>query len=327
MIEDPWGIRWRAENFLRRFSLRQIIRQTTAFVKGADYRNPVFILGVPRSGTTTLFHMLRESDEFSALATEGHNLWRSFHHPRWSNWNSDVVTHEDTLPWERRFACAFMRTRAAHHPTAERFVEKTPENSLRIAYLHRMFPDATFVVLQRNPGDVLNSLINGWRHPEGRFRSYFPPKRLHIPDYPESHQWCFALIPGWRDLTNSTIPKIALAQWISISEHLVAGRKIVPSDNWIDLSFEALIENPDETMNALSQRLDIPPNATLSMRWKEILGAPKNSLSKPGADKWRRENEADILPLLPKIRSLAAKCGYDISGDGNGVKIMARDRG
>ncbi len=281
---------------------------------------------MPRSGTTTLFHMLRESNQFAALATEGHDLWRSFHHPRWSGWNSDIVTRQDTLPWERRFACAFMRARAAYHPTAARFVEKTPENSLRIAYLHCMFPDATFVVLQRNPGDVLNSLINGWRHPEGRFRSYFTPKRLNIPDYPWSHQWCFALIPDWRNLSHSTIPEIALAQWIAMSEHLVAGRKIVNQDNWIEISFEALIENSDETMNALCQRLNIPHDTMLNTRWKEILGAPKNSLSKPGIDKWRRENEPDILPLLPKIKALAAKCGYDISGDGNGVKIMANNR-
>ncbi len=325
-LDDPWGISWRTGNFIRRFDFQRTLTQTAAFIRGANYCRPIFILGVPRSGTTTLFHLLRESNQLAALATEGHNLWRFFHHPRFSGWRSDVVTQEQALPWERRFACAFIRANAAYHPDAERFVEKTPENSLRVSYLNALFPDAIFIVLNRNPGDVLNSIINGWRHPQGRFRSYFVPSQLTIPEYSWPHQWCFALIPGWRNLTSSTIPEVALAQWISISEHLIAGRKAIPHERWIELSFEELTAKPERHLKLLSNRLGLRQDAAIESAWREILETPRNSLSEPGLDKWRRENREAILPLLPRIKTLAAQFGYDIHGKGEALEIILRPR-
>jgi len=310
--DDPWGVSWRIGNAMRRFSLRKMVRQTSAFISNVHYEKPVFIIGAQRSGTTTLFHLLRESEEFAALETEGHDLWRTFHHPRWSKWSSDALSASDALPFEARFSNAFLRAKATYHPLAARFVEKTPENSLRVGYLQALYPDAIFVVLKRNPGDVLNSLINGWRHPEGRYRSYFVPKQLCIPDYHYPHQWCFTLVPGWREMTAMTIPQIAREQWICTHQHLLVARELIAASNWVELHFEDMISPTMEILTELCGKIDIPLTPKLLERWKTILANPRNSTSAPGVEKWRLENEDEIAALLPGIRDLAAECGYKI---------------
>ena len=50
-------------------------------------------------------------------------------------------------------------------------------------YLLELFPDAIFVAVSRNPCEVIASLINGWRDPSGRFRTYYVPERLRIPGH------------------------------------------------------------------------------------------------------------------------------------------------
>lgn len=315
------GLVWRLQNFVRRASIRRSAHQAASFFFGSPYNKPVFILGVPRSGTTTLFHLLRGSEHFSSLSTEGHDLWRTFHHPRWGGWNSDVVTAADAVVFERRYAESFFRARSSAYTDAKRFVEKTPENALRVSYLLKLFPDAHFVVVHRNPGDVLNSIINGWRHPEGKFRSYFVPDELSIPHYGSRHQWCFALIPEWRDLVASPIPEIALQQWTCMTDYLIQARKDVAPSRWTQIHFEDLISAPETVMQAVADRIDLPVSEDWRRTWKMIISEPRNSLSPPGIDKWRADNPGEILPLLPRMKTLAAACGYRIEGQGDQLTI------
>jgi hypothetical protein len=58
-----------------------------------------------------------------------------------------------------------------------RFVDKTPENCLRIPYPLELFPDASFVFLRRRPADNVSSLMAGWRA-RPRFPTYRLPERL-----------------------------------------------------------------------------------------------------------------------------------------------------
>ena len=57
-----------------------------------------------------------------------------------------------------------------------RFLDKTPENCLRIPYLHALFPDASIVFLRRRAAENVNSLMEGWRA-RPRFVTY----RLPLP--------------------------------------------------------------------------------------------------------------------------------------------------
>lgn len=127
-LADPWGITWRAANLIKRFNIRRSLRFLCGyFFLIPRYERPVFIIGVPRSGTTALFRLLRESAEMGSLPQEGHDLWRMYHHPRYTGWRSDGVGSGQVRFGERRFVNAYFYS----YFDAARFVEKTPENALR----------------------------------------------------------------------------------------------------------------------------------------------------------------------------------------------------
>ena len=296
-IDDPWGIIWRAANLARRTSARRAARFAWAYARGVRHERPVFVLGAPRSGTSTVFELLKASAELGSLPGEGHDIWRFFHHPRWSGWDSDVVGAEDVRPGERRFVSA----RLYAHFGEGRFVEKTPENSLRVPYLLRLFPDATFIVVKRDPRDVINSLINGWRHPSGRYRSYFVPQDLAIPGHAHRRQWCFALLEGWRDSTSRPVHEIAFAQWESCTRALEDSRRLVEPSRWLELRLEDLAARPEESLRRVCRAAEIPSEPALERRLHELLASPANALSPPGAEKWRGENRNEIESLLPRI--------------------------
>ncbi|MFN2507471.1 MAG: sulfotransferase [Chthoniobacterales bacterium] len=307
-IEDPYGIVWRLSNVARRLSVRRTLKFAEGYLRHPQFTRPVFILGVPRSGTTTIFLLLEASTHLGSIGREGHDIWRMYHHPRYSGWQSDSIGPGAIKRGERRFVYAFLYAYAG----ARRFVEKTPENSLRVPYLLELFPDALFVVVWRNPCDVISSLINGWRHPRGRFRSYFVPEDLHIPDYPHRRQWCFALVKGWRDYRASPIPEIAFAQWAQPTEALLAARALVPAAQWHEMFLEDLIAAPRETLVGLCRFTGLEMEEHLGTELAKLLRTPANALTPARNEKWRTDNEQCILELLPRIVPLAGRIGYRV---------------
>lgn len=305
-LDDRWGIGWRAVNLGRRLSVRRTARFASGYIRGVRHERPVFILGAPRSGTSMFFQLLRASQELGALPGEGHDIWRALHHPRWRGWKSDVV--EKAFPGERRYVSA----RFYAHFSERRFVEKTPENSLRVPYLLDLFPDATFLVVQRNPCDVISSLIDGWREATGRYRSYFVPERLTIPGHPHPHQWRFALIDGWREYASRPVEEIAFAQWDACCRGIEAARASVDPSHWHTFRLEDAIEHPSEFLDRLSGAAGVSRDPRLDRRLDDVIARPVNALSPAAQEKWRLRNEAEIHRLLPRISDAAPGRGYAV---------------
>ncbi len=90
---------------------------------------------------------------------------------------------------------AALRDRAERRPDAGarvRMLEKTPKNALRVPFLARVFPEARFIYLHRDPRPVLASMMEAWG--SGRFRTY-----PNLPGW-TGLPWSLLLVPGWRDL-------------------------------------------------------------------------------------------------------------------------------
>lgn len=305
-FDDPWGISWRVKNQVTRFNMRRFFRFLRGYIQTHNRIRPVFILGAARSGTTMLFQVLNRSSELGSLPREGHDMWRMYHHPRYTNWDSDSVGSGQIKLGERRFINAFLYA----YFVQSRFIEKTPENCLRIPYLLDLFPDAHFIIIKRNPCDVISSLINGWREPTARFRSYYVPVDLKIPSYPHRRLWRFALIKDWRNYISSPVSEIAFEQWRQCIEGLMAGSSSVPANRWTEVYLENLLEKPDKELQRIISAIGIQPEPILFRRLHELVVNPVNALSPAGKSKWRNENEADINTLLPQIIPLAEKTGY-----------------
>jgi hypothetical protein len=188
-----------------------------------------------------------------------------------------------------------------------RLLEKTPENCLRIPFLREIFPDAKFVYLTRDGRANTHSLIESWKH----FRleaGYLVPEALHIQGY-TGRTWKFTLIPGWTELKDSPLEVVCAHQWVACNQAVLAQRPALEAaKRMITVRYEDLVSEP---MSVLPQICDfVGIDATPFAG--SVQGLPEvNLVSKPGQDKWRRENPEAIARVLPLLQSTMRLLGYE----------------
>jgi hypothetical protein len=279
-----------------------------ALIAGARHERPVFVVGVPRSGTTSMLVLLRSSAELDSAVGESHAVWLLGHHPRLQRWRSAAIGPGEVRPLERRWVNAYF---ASHLRGAGRMLDKTPANSLRIPHILELFPDATIVVMRRNPLDTINSLIKGWRHPDALYGTFVVPEDLRIPDYPWRRLWCFALPPGWRRSIGRPLAEVCLQQWDAISAAIEDARAQAPATSrWVDVHLEEVLAEPEQTLRRLCEEIGIELTGRMRRTLDEVRENPVNALGAGDPGRWRAENGAALEPLLPRIAELAAARGY-----------------
>jgi hypothetical protein len=128
----------------------------------------VFIVGAPRSGTTWLQAVLSnhpsfvsppETEVFMALA-ELEQRHRVEGRPNGLTW---ALTAHELDDWS---ADLWRRVRdglLAADPAATRVLEKSPEHARHLPLIRRLVPGARFVMLVRNPVDVVRSTVEAGR--------------------------------------------------------------------------------------------------------------------------------------------------------------------
>lgn len=125
-----------------------------------DSTRPIFIGGHHRSGTTLLRVMLNRHPHI-ACGPESELLERTrfieFHRYLEDTWLPQLEGYGLGQYELDRAVAAFMDsffTRYQLQRGKHRWAEKTPKNIFRIAYLFRLFPDAQFIHMVRDPRDV-----------------------------------------------------------------------------------------------------------------------------------------------------------------------------
>jgi hypothetical protein len=115
---------------------------------------PVFIVGVPRSGTTWVENMLLAHPALAGPQVETF-LFVSLQ-PLWNNAALRSWIAQDALAVAiRRFVSSLL---AAYAPPA-RLVEKTPLHGEHMPLIEAVFPDASFISVHRDGRDVVQSLL------------------------------------------------------------------------------------------------------------------------------------------------------------------------
>jgi hypothetical protein len=289
---------WKARRLAWRVrrSIPRVAQPLSLVVKADAPRRPIFVLGCPRSGTTLLLQALLQSPELRSVHSEGHILWDAYQHPRERSWESDALGADDVSARERDYIYLAVRL----WTTGRRFVDKTPESCLRLAYLDALFPDATYVFLRRRAADNVNSLIEGWRA-----RPRFVKYRL-----PSGHSWSFVLVPGWRELVGAPLEEICAQQYIACNEAVLEAREAIEPSRWHELSYEDLTAAPTEALRALFGRLELrfPDEA------ERVARTPtRTTLTAPRPEKWREQNPEAIERILPLVRPIEARLGYEPS--------------
>jgi len=135
---------------------------------------PLFVVGVPRSGTSLLYALLNQHPQI-ALLYEGDlpSLWplfltrrsKSQWLERWNFWNGSVERHQiDTsrIPpdvSDVRTATEIAYKQYAQQKNASIWGCKSPNQYDSLVPLADLFPNARFVMIRRDPADVCRSII------------------------------------------------------------------------------------------------------------------------------------------------------------------------
>jgi hypothetical protein len=301
----PFSVRraaWRAQR-----STPRLIQPLSLVVPRADAPDrPIFVVGCPRSGTSVLLDLLRQSGAVRSIQDEGHILWQAYHHPSRRGWDSDALTGQEVCPREREYIYLAVRLLVRDR----RFVDKTPENCLRIPYLQELFPGASFVFLRRRAADNVSSLMEGWRA-RPRFVTYRLPEPLEGLGPLNGTRWSFVLIPGWRELRSSPLEEICARQYITCNEALLEARERDDPHRWLDVAYEDLVAAPVETAQRLYDGLELTltPSAE-SFAAHLSRNVSRTSLTPPSLGKWRQQNQAAIERIQPLVAPTEKRLGF-----------------
>ena len=110
----------------------------------------------------------------------------------------------------------------------------------RIAYFDRIYPDAVFVSLRRDPRSVVSSWVKaGW---------------LDVTASPESQAWQWGAVPPtylavWRELGGGPLLSVALKIRLDLDD--IAGNVALLPDRCHELSYEELIRDPRPSLLAI----------------------------------------------------------------------------
>jgi hypothetical protein len=265
-------------------------------------QRPIFIVGAPRSGSTLLFETLAASDQISTVGGEAHWLVESIPELRpgapgvesnrlGAEHCSEAVA--ESIVNQLLAQIKDNRGRPVPADSALRFLEKTPKNALRVPFIDRIFPDALFVFLWRDPHENLSSIMEAWR--SGNWKTYNGIEGFEGP-------WSLILPPAWAGMRGKSLQEIAAFQWESTNRILLDDLQALPRERWTHLTYANLISNPAAVISVLCDFAGLECGGSLLERVTGPLPLSRFTQTPPAAGKWQ-SNEAAIVSVLPDIEA------------------------
>ncbi len=277
-------------------SLEEYVREFHA----PTFKDPVFVVAAPRSGSTMLFEALQKNKDFWTIGDESQREIESIPvlHPANRGFDSNELVAEDYTPQigallmdafmsrlQNAAGSGYLQTPAEFRPSSVRFLEKTPKNSLRIPFFRQMFPGAKFIFLHREAAQNIGSMIDAWL--SQKFVTYD-----NLPGW-DGPRWSLLLPPEWRSMRGRSLPEIVAWQWAQTNERIMDELSKLPRADWTHISYESLLGNPGDALQALCQFAEIPYGPRMQAIANDGFPLSRYTLTAPNEHKWRR-HENDI---------------------------------
>lgn len=308
-MSGPMGLGEKIAKTLR-YQGRALLRDTRrlrAALRPPSLERPVFVVGCSRGGTTLAYKILSQARELGSMHRETHEFWNSLHPISERGWQSHRIPESMASAADRKRA----DLRFYVHTGRRRIVDKNNQAGFSIPYLRALYPDAQFVYVKRNPGDNLNSLIQGWSRPDE-----FGAWSLDLPEEVKIEggryrRWCFFLPEGWRDYTKASIQEVCAFQYEAINTDILEAGSVVPESNWQELFYEDLLTDPIAALSRLFGALGLAFDDEVRQRCMEAIAVPYNAFSEIRVAKWQNgSNRARIGSVLGRLESVAGRMGY-----------------
>jgi omega-hydroxy-beta-dihydromenaquinone-9 sulfotransferase len=192
-----------------------------------------------------------QEEEFAMMMLARGTPYNTHAWPRFGPVDSDYLdfkgaSEKDQKKWADAYMWLYRRLYLKHE--GKRLVMKTPANAARLKLLTKLFPDARYVYLARNPLDVFPSTVKLWR-------ALYSTQGLHNP--PQLDSW---------------LDDHILDMFARLTEDYEEDRHLIPKDHLVELRYEDFVEDPIATMGNIYAKLGIEGFAEAEGPMREFLG-------------------------------------------------------
>jgi len=248
-------------------TLRQSANPSTA---------PIFVLGMPRSGTTLIEQIIASHPSVYGAGELTHLtqiISRPIDTPAGTLVYPENILHL-THAEARAISDEYLSHLQSYAPTAAHISDKMPGNFVAIGLIHALFPEAKIIHVERNPIDTCLSCYTK-RFTHGQLFSY--------------------------DLTE-------LGHFYASYQRIMAHwRQLLPANSWLDVCYEDVVIDLESEARRLITYCGLPWDPSclaFHSAQRQVRTASYMQIRKPiyksSVDRWRRY-ERELMPLMQAL--------------------------
>lgn len=279
-------------------------------------RSPIIVVGSPRSGTTLLGNLLAAHAQV-AYWEEPRTIWS-----QGNAWRSDDALDESDLTAtigdkiDRRFAKFVAASRC------EKFAEKTPSNTLRLRFIHALYPNSRVIHLIRDGRAVVASMLRMLEMPADRDRILARLRETPLQEMPAQLPLLFRYLagrlchggqrsfwgpkpPGWKQWLDLPKPVMLARQWRHLVESAQRDLAIFPERQRLEVRYEDLVSKPTLWLEKIRKVCELgADDATFGLGTMEKISTDR-------VDAWRGVlDENSITQIEDEAGELLRSLGY-----------------
>jgi hypothetical protein len=241
-----------------------------------ELRRPVFVFGAPRSGTTFLGSCIGALPEMS-YHFEPAAIQRAVQYVYHGAWTEREA--------QRFYRAAYRWLMRRHLDGDLRLADKTPRHAFILPFLHRTFPDATYVHIVRDGRDAaLSHSKKPWMSDEMEGTEQYGVGGNRFGPYPR-----YWVEPDRRDeFRHTTDYHRCIWAWSRHVGAALEGKKALPDGRYHEVRYERLVDAPHETANRLLDALGVHAPAA-----RDRLHARAANAHDTSVGNWRDELTAE----------------------------------
>lgn len=239
---------WHRNYFIRRYFYGPILHAATwiayclrFFIPKGWYHleEPVFVVGCSRSGTTLFIKYFSQHPQVCNWSEAAQIMELDFYNPDIEHLKENLPSNFDVFRIRFWFG---LKTRL----TGKRvFVNKHPENSLRMLWLRYIFPDARFIHMIRDGMAVTAS--NFARTLKDPFRKNWPFGQFPKP-------------PAWREYLELPLHVQFAHQWKDVTKYVIdVGAKGLSGDRYLEIHYETFCKDCTEVLRQVDRFVGVDP--------------------------------------------------------------------